>query len=96
MNPQENRPDPEAAAELLRSLPTVSKGLLKRVDKVAAAEQVNNGEEEADDDNKGWKCGICLEGVEDDVKETGVKVLPCNHLFHGACLEPWFTTKHTW
>lgn len=94
MGPSERRPDPEAAAELLRAMPGVSKGLLRRVDRVTRAEQVKDGE--TDEENKGWKCGICLEGPEGDVKDTGVKVLPCNHLFHGACLEPWFTTNHTW
>lgn len=90
---RERRPDPEAAAELLRSLPTVEKGLFKRVERVLVAEQVQDGEEGED---RGWKCGICLEGVEEGAKETGVKVLPCNHLFHGDCLEPWLTTNHTW
>ena len=88
-----NRPDPEAAAELLRSLPTVSRGLFRRVENVIKAEQDKDVEEE---ENRGWRCGICLEGVEEDVKETGVTVLPCNHLFHRDCLEPWFRTKHTW
>lgn len=87
------RPDPEAAAELLRSLPTVEKSLFRRFERVFTAEQVqseDNGEE------RGWNCGVCLEGVDGDAKETGVKVLPCNHLFHSDCLEPWFTTNHTW
>ena len=90
----EPRPDPEAAAELLRSLSTVSKGLFRRVENVVLAEQDQEGGYDAE--SKGWKCGVCLEGVEDDTKETGVKVLPCNHLFHEACLQPWFTTNHTW
>ena len=91
--PRERRPDPEAAAELLRSLPTVEKGLFRRVERVIIAEQVQDGD---DGEEKGWKCGICLEGVEEGAKETGVKVLQCNHLFHGDCLEPWLTTNHTW
>jgi hypothetical protein len=91
--PRERQPDPEAAAELLRSLPTVEKGLFKRVNRVIVAEQV---QDEDTAEEKGWRCGICLEGVEDGAKETGVKVLPCNHLFHGDCLEPWLTTNYTW
>lgn len=88
---REAAPDPEKAAELLRSLPNVGQALLRRVDRIVAAEEADDGEE------KGWKCGVCLEGVEDPTSpETGVKVLPCNHLFHGNCLEPWFASHHTW
>lgn len=83
-------PDPAKAAELLNSLPTVGRALLKRVDKIVAAEDAQRG----DSDSSGWQCGICLEGL--DVGET-VKALPCNHLFHEACLQPWFTNHHhTW
>ena len=90
---RERQPDPEAAAELLRSLPTVEKGLFHRVERVIVAEQVQDGDV---GEEKGWRCGICLEGVEEGAKETGVKVLPCNHLFHGDCLEPWLRTNHSW
>ncbi|CAK9786742.1 hypothetical protein CC85DRAFT_289483 [Cutaneotrichosporon oleaginosum] len=79
-------PDPAKAAELLNSLPTVGRALLKRVDKVVAAEGRRD-----DGDASGWQCGICLEGI--DLGET-VKALPCNHLFHETCLKPWFTNHH--
>lgn len=98
----EPAPDPEKAKELLKSLPTVEKGLMKRIDRIYAAENVEEG---------GWKCGVCLEGWETEENGEGMQVerdgeageagmevkrLPCNHLFHAECLEPWFGTKHTW
>lgn len=87
-------PDPAKAAELLASLPTVRRALLRRVDKVVAAEDASNGKEY---DERGWRCGICLEGIEEEPAEgpIPVKALPCNHLFHGPCLEPWFSSHHT-
>lgn len=87
-------PDPAKAAELLASLPTVRRALLRRVDKVVAAEDASNGKEY---DERGWRCGICLEGIEEEPSEgpIPVKALPCNHLFHGPCLEPWFSSHHT-
>jgi len=92
--PSEPQPDPVKAAELIRSLPAVGKNLMKRIDRIISAEGPRRGD---DDLEHGWKCGICLEGVEDaESKETGVKALPCNHLYHSACLEPWLTTRHTW
>lgn len=87
-------PDPAKAAELLASLPTVRRALLRRVDKVVAAEDASNGKEY---DERGWRCGICLDGIEEEPADgpIPVKALPCNHLFHGPCLEPWFSSHHT-
>jgi hypothetical protein len=36
-------------------------------------------------------CAICLEEFQD--KER-VRVLPCNHKFHGPCVVPWLTERH--
>ena len=90
--PREVQPDPAKAAELLASLPTVTRGLLRRVSRIVAAEEAEAGGE----GESGWTCGICLDGVDEAETETHVKALPCNHLFHQHCLEPWFTTNHTW
>lgn len=91
MPPPEAQPDPAKAAELLKSLPDISKALLQRVNRILAAE-----ENESDEDECGWKCGICLEGMQEgDDDNIGIKGLPCNHLFHAKCIEPWFATKHT-
>jgi hypothetical protein len=90
-------PDPAKAAELLASLPTIGSALLRRVDKVIVAEDTVGGK---DYDDRGWRCGICLEGLDVDANEPAsahpVKSLPCNHLFHEECLQPWFTSHHTW
>lgn len=91
-------PDPAKAAELIASLPTVGRALLRRVDKVVAAEDASEGKEQ---DERGWRCGICLEGMagpEEIVADPQlvVKALPCNHLFHEGCVQPWFTSHHTW
>lgn len=91
-------PDPAKAAELIASLPTVGRALLRRVDKVVAAEDANIGKEY---DDRGWRCGICLEGMDgpEELAENPkprVKALPCNHLFHEDCVQPWFTSHHTW
>jgi hypothetical protein len=37
-------------------------------------------------------CAICLEEFEDG--ET-VRMLPCEHKFHDACLIPWLTERHS-
>jgi len=32
------------------------------------------------------ECSICLE---DFVKNEEIRILPCNHKFHPACIDPW-------
>jgi hypothetical protein len=90
-------PDPAKAAELLAALPTIGRPLLRRVDKIITAEDANSSKEE---EERGWRCGICLEGLDVDADEPAsahpVKGLPCNHLFHEECLQPWFTSHFTW
>jgi len=89
-------PNPEKAKELLRAMKNVVWMDMKRVTRIIIAEEGDVGDEE----ERGWKCGVCLEGVGGEERgledETGVKGLPCNHLFHEGCLQPWFETNHTW
>ena len=35
------------------------------------------------------ECSICLCNIED-----GVRILQCNHAFHGNCIERWFRENH--
>ncbi|KAK2791034.1 hypothetical protein FQN53_007223 [Emmonsiellopsis sp. PD_33] len=37
-------------------------------------------------------CGICMEKVEADCEVT---MLPCEHWFHGSCIEPWLDAHDT-
>ncbi|KAK2796313.1 hypothetical protein FQN50_009604 [Emmonsiellopsis sp. PD_5] len=37
-------------------------------------------------------CGICMEKVEADCEVT---MLPCDHWFHGTCIEPWLDEHDT-
>lgn len=51
-------------------------------DTQAAAASVNSKEETADT----LGCSIC---TEDFTKGEDVRVLPCNHKYHPACIDPW-------
>jgi hypothetical protein len=50
----------------------------------AQAESVNSGEEAASEGELG--CSIC---TEDFTTGEDVRVLPCNHKYHPACIDPW-------
>lgn len=38
----------------------------------------------------GGECGLCLERYKD---EDEVRVLPCRHYFHSACVDAWFASR---
>lgn len=54
----------------------------------AAAGSVDDGEGATgvDDDNNHLGCSIC---TEDFTRGEDVRVLPCNHKYHPACIDPW-------
>lgn len=74
----------ERLFELLRQLANPNRGVdparLNRIEKKIFRKQANvkPGEEE--------KCPICITEFEDGEE---VKNLPCNHLFHGNCIDTW-------
>lgn len=37
-------------------------------------------------------CSICMEQLRDD---EDVRPLPCEHIFHPECVDPWLTRYHT-
>jgi hypothetical protein len=113
--PGPSHPGPVKATELVKVLSDVDKETMEAIDlKIRTEEKAQNQEE------MGWKCGICLQGLEDDEplselvehlpkemkqdegsrttskQDSGVKTTPCNHLFHGGCLQPWFERHLSW
>jgi len=115
-------PGPEKAAELVKVLSNVDIETMEALDLKIRTEEKGQNQDEL-----GWKCGICLQGLEDEDKPaavdsqnqaeidksevvndreevpdqtkkitTGVKTTPCNHLFHGDCLQPWFERHLSW
>jgi len=53
---------------------------------VTAASGLSTTEPDIQARSDGLGCSIC---VEDFVKGEDIRVLPCNHKFHPACIDPW-------
>lgn len=64
----------------------VNSGIGPDVQGETAATSVHSGEGAAitNEDNPG--CSIC---TEDFTRGEDVRVLPCNHKYHPACIDPW-------
>ena len=50
----------------------------------------NDGSNQSDGDIDKDLCTICLEDIEEDMSR-----LPCDHVYHGNCIQPWFQKNHT-
>lgn len=64
-------PDPERAEELLRGLKDPGMDLMMRLDRIVRADNsgttgTGNTEGDAEGDADGWKCAVCMEGLEDE------------------------------
>ncbi|KAG8674360.1 hypothetical protein FPOAC2_00374 [Fusarium poae] len=55
-------------------------------DAVSAAARTSSSPEGAGDETSGQQCSIC---TEDFKVGEDVRVLPCKHQFHPACVDPW-------
>lgn len=58
---------------------TREKGVVEREDLDLVLRDAPNGEEHT--------CAICLEGT----NNSEASALPCDHVFHGACIRAWFS-----
>lgn len=67
-------PDPERAEELLRGLKDPGMDLMIRLDRIVRADALGTAEsgakqEGSEGDADGWKCAVCMEGLEDEIEE---------------------------
>ncbi|GHJ89238.1 hypothetical protein NliqN6_5640 [Naganishia liquefaciens] len=66
-------PDPERAEELLRGLKDPGMDLMIRLDRIVRADALGTThsgakQEESEGDADGWKCAVCMEGIEDEIE----------------------------
>lgn len=59
-------PDPERAEELLRGLKDPGMDSMMRLDRVVRADNDGAADSGGEGDADGWKCAVCMEGLEDE------------------------------
>lgn len=67
-------PDPERAEELLRGLKDPGMDLMIRLDRIVRADALGTADSSAkqegsEGDAEGWKCAVCMEGLENEIEE---------------------------
>lgn len=69
-------------------MPAHDEAMVRRALKVIPLRRISTGEN-VDEENV---CAICIEPF---IAKDDVRTLPCEHVFHQACLDPWLLTKPT-
>ncbi|KAI8918383.1 hypothetical protein DFJ77DRAFT_292048 [Powellomyces hirtus] len=75
-----------AAVDSVDAAPSQSTTLPGTVHQLSSSTLVDDGEAGAD------ICPICIESFNED--EPIRELIPCQHYFHSACIEPWLTKRN--
>lgn len=66
----------------LSSHPTMSTAQLQEIPNAAITKEVEDSQ---------IQCAVCFEKF--NLNESGVRKLPCDHLFHDTCIFPWLQSN---